>query len=111
MNQHQELPLEITIGDKYGPAMQITSQEEADLYFELCVQHSISLGNNRQEAIEIEKSNLGYYAGYYDPETRLRVERLFRAKHPFFGSAKNSITNEEAFELGLKEGKRQANQS
>lgn len=75
----------ITIGEKYGPAMEITDQSEADAYLEECVQHSISLGKTRKEAEAIERGNLGYYAGYYDNETRERVERLFRCSHPIFG--------------------------
>ena len=30
---------QVTISDKYGPAMEITDQEEADAYFEACVKH------------------------------------------------------------------------
>ncbi len=46
----------------------------------------MSFGKTREEAEEIERANLGYWAGYYRPETRERVERLFRCAHPFFGS-------------------------
>lgn len=76
----------ITIGEKYGPAMEMTDQAEADGYFEACVAHCMSFGSERAEAEEIERSNLGYYAGYYSNETRERVERLFRCKHPVFGA-------------------------
>ncbi len=31
-------------------------------------------------------ANLGYFAGYYDSETRERVERLFKCSHPVFGA-------------------------
>jgi hypothetical protein len=78
-------PANITSGEKYGPAMQITDQAEADAYFEKCVQHMMARGRSREEAEQIERSNLGYYAGYYDTETRERVERLFRCAHPVFG--------------------------
>jgi len=71
----------ITIGDKYGPAMIITEQAEADAYFERCVQHGM-LFHTRIEAEKIERINLGYYAGYYNNETRERVERLFKCQHP-----------------------------
>jgi hypothetical protein len=77
----------ITIGDKYDPAMKIMTQEEADFYFEECVQHTMNhFGVSREKAEEIERINLGYYAGYYSQETRARVEKLFRCEHPFFGS-------------------------
>ena len=93
----------ITYGDKYGPAMEITDQKLADQYFEKCVKHTMSFGNNREQAEDIERQNLGYQAGYYDHETRLRVERLFSCKHPVFGSAEDGKpTPEEAFKLGKK---------
>ena len=69
------LPHKITIGEKYGPAMQITEQAAADEYFERLVQHSISFGKSRDEAEQIERANLGYYAGYIGHEARRRVER------------------------------------
>ena len=98
----------ITIGDKYGPAMEITDQVEADLYFEICVKHTMRCsGKTRQEAEVIEQSNLGYYAGYYDSETMVRVNRLFCTQHPVFG---NTIpTAEEAFNVGLSVGREDSN--
>ena len=88
----------ITIGEKYGYAMEITEQAEADAYFEECVQHCMSYGKSREDAEKIERMNLGYYAGYgYDRE---RVERLFRCQHPLFGAAKNETSPEQAFGIG-----------
>ena len=97
---------EMTYGEKYNPAMKITDQAEADEYFEKCVLHTMSYGKTREEAESIEKDNLGYYAGYYNDETRERVERLFMCEHPVFGSIKEkgAPTAEEAFEMGKKRG-------
>lgn len=95
------IPDKVTIGDKYGPAMKITDQEEADEYFKACVEHSMRLGSTREEAEKTERVNLGYYAGYYEHEVRLRVERLFRCAHPVFGKAELGVpTPEEAFQMG-----------
>lgn len=92
---------EITIGEKYGPAMKITDQAEADKYFEECVQHMMSFGKSRAEAESIERKNLGYYAGYYDRETRERVEQLFSCVHPIFGKATDGVlTAGEALAAG-----------
>jgi hypothetical protein len=94
----------ISIGDKYSPAMKITEQAEADKYFEELVRHNMSFGtNDRKRAEEIERGNLGYFAGYYDSETRERVERLFKCEHPVFGSiAKNGTPSPaEAFMAGV----------
>ena len=97
----------MTIGEKYDPAMKITDPEEAKRYFELAVEHTMSRGRSRKEAIEIEKSNLGYYAGYCSNETRLRVEKLFCCQHPVFGAASQGIpTPKEAFEMGVELGQK-----
>lgn len=92
----------ISIGDKYSPAMRCTEQEDADSYFEACVEHSMRFGYTREQAEQIERSNLGYYAGYYDFETRLRVERLFKCVHPIFGSA--AINGQPSAEQALMAG-------
>jgi hypothetical protein len=81
-------PKDMTIGDKYRPAMEIQDQEEADNYFKQCVRHTMMHGEqpmSQEEAERIERINLGYFAGYYGPETRERVERLFNCSHPVFG--------------------------
>jgi hypothetical protein len=97
---------EITHAEKYNSAMKITDQGEADLYFEECVQHTMSWGSTREEAEQIEKSNLGYWAGYYSHETRVRVERLFRCVHPFLGRAEDGqLGQSEIIEIGIKAAK------
>lgn len=97
-----------TIGEKYGPAMEIKNQIEADEYFKLCVEHTLSLRTiTVSDAEAIERKNLAYYAGYYGHDTRLRVERLFRCAHPMFGPAKDGApTTEQAFEMGMELGRR-----
>jgi len=96
----------VTIGEKYGPAMEIKTQKEADRYFEECVQHHMSFGVARKEAERMERVNLGYFAGYYDTKTRIRVEKLFKCIHPIFGSAEQGTpTTEEALQTGIKMGK------
>lgn len=100
------IPDKITIGEKYGPAMKIMDEKEAIQYFDLCVEHTMRFGKNRMEAENIERQNLGYFAGYYDHFTRLRVEQLFNCVHPIFGAIAEHIpTAEEAFEAGRKLGK------
>lgn len=49
--------------------------------------------------------NLGYISGYYDDETCLKIQEIFKTAHPIFG---NRIpTTEEAFEAGKKLGKKE----
>ena len=96
-----EFPDKMTMDEKYRPAMEITDRSEADAYFEACVEHCMKFDRSREEAEEIERANLGYYAGYCDWETRQRVERLFDAVHPVFGSVANGEpTPEEALTAG-----------
>jgi hypothetical protein len=92
----------------YEPGMQVETQEEADAFLEkLVLQHMASNGDNREKALQVQRSNLAYYAAYYSAETRERVERLFKCAHPYFGAIaeKGQPTPEEAFEMGLTIGK------
>lgn len=78
----------VTLGVKYGYAMEITDANEARAYFAKLVEHNLSCGGkSRAVAESVERQNLGYYAGYYSHETRQRVERLFDCSHPVFGKA------------------------
>ena len=88
----------ISIGDKYGPAMEINDQAEADIYFQACVEHCMIWEKSREEAEKIERQNLGYFAGYYDHETMSRVNRLFCTTHPIFGNT--ILTPEQTFQAG-----------
>lgn len=94
----------ITLREKYEPAMHITDPDLAAHYFEECVQHNMAHSvNNRGLAEEIERSNLGYWAGYYSRETRLRVEELFGCQHPILGKAKDrDWSPEELVDKGIE---------
>jgi hypothetical protein len=97
----------ISIGDKWEPAMKITEQAAADAYFERCVEHSLATGAaSREEAEKYERDNIGYWAGYYDNETRERVERLFNCAHPVFGriAEVGPPTPAEALAAGIARG-------
>ena len=95
-----------TFGDTLGPAMEITDQAVADDYFEqLAAQH---VSRDRKDAARIVRENLGYYAGYYNEETQVRVNRLFHTEHPIFGkNTRPSPT--EALQAGMKLGKETRN--
>jgi hypothetical protein len=81
MSELAPLPDKISIGEKYGPAMAVTTQAEADAYFARCVEHSMrALGMDRTQAEDLERINLGYYSGYYSRETVARVARLYRLR-------------------------------
>lgn len=102
-------PEVITIGEKYGPAMEIEDPHLATQYFEACVQHYMRFGISREEAERIERTNLGYYSGYCNRATQARVERLFGAVHPIFGPVggpDEPKTPEETFEMGEEMAKK-----
>lgn len=96
-----------TAGDRYGPAMEITDEAEAQEYLgRLVAENMANSKNSLEKADHIERENLGYYAGYYNEETRRRVENLFGCAHPVFGSIEENgpPTAEEAFKMGLRRG-------
>jgi hypothetical protein len=67
-----DFPERITIGEKYGPAMSIYTQVEADRYFGACVRHAMRKGMSREQAEDAERANILYYAGYFSEEIRRR---------------------------------------
>lgn len=102
-------PVNATIGELYSPAMMITDQKEADAYFRQLVQHHMDRwGKTKDEAETVVRQNLGYYAGYYSPETMIRVNRLFRTEHPILGADAPTIPAKEAFKAGVKLGVKHA---
>ena len=80
----------LSYGECLKPAMEITDEADAQQYladYVAFIQKSLDREPNPQglTAAQIAGSNLGYFAGYYDNETRERVERLFRCSHPGVG--------------------------
>jgi hypothetical protein len=95
----------LTYGEALGPAMKITDKEDAKQYFEKYVEYLDKANKeegNEVDAKAIAKTNLGYYAGYYDPETYARVMNLYDTVHPFFG--KEWPTPQNAFNIGIMKG-------
>jgi hypothetical protein len=86
-------------------AMEITTQEEANTLFEELVVETMAEHPEREAAESVVRAALGYFAGYYDHETRARVEHLFQCEHPILGAVKNGVPlPEEIFRLGMKMG-------
>lgn len=77
-----------TVGQLYKPAMKITDQTKADRYFAALVKHIKATvpGIDEAGAEKMVRENLGYFAGYYCNDTRVRVELLFGSPHPIFGA-------------------------
>ena len=104
----------MTFGESLGPAMKITKQEDASQYFKNYVAfiqecHDKEPRLDDKTAEQVARENLGYYAGYYDNATRLRVEKLFSCTHPIFDQASLGCpTAEEAFKLGAELARKKA---
>lgn len=98
----------------YEYAMTIRTQKKADSWFKRLVDSlQKKLRTNTREEIErIQRSNLAYFAGYYDGATRERVERLFKCEHPVFGKIrdKGQPSLDQAFQLGRELGERERQQ-
>ena len=95
-----ELPDRMTYGEAYGPAMEVKTPEEAAAYFEALVVRSMRINKvSRAEAERVERSNVGYWTGYYDSETRVRCHELYGFGHPIFGT--ETPTPDEAFAAGV----------
>ena len=105
-----ETPIGSRLGDirRYNVAIGASGRSDADRIFNELVEESMrTSGKGREEAGRVERDILAYYAGYYDRETRIRVESLFECEHPFFGKAcERSPTYEEALKMGEDLGRR-----
>ncbi len=112
MDQPDPLPDVITIGEKYRPAMEVQTPSEAQAMFARLVEHTMRItGKTQEEAERIERSNIGYFSGYYSRETADRVMRLFGAVHPIFGGPGEWPSDpQEILRLGIEAGKRSAKQ-
>lgn len=104
---------DLSYGEVLGPAMAVRNHEEAEKYFDNLIKYMMRFYPKDEktgkkvsidEHIRIQKSNLGYYAGYYDDATAARVAKYFGAVHPIFGTAR--ITPKQAFEAGKKAGEK-----
>ncbi len=103
-----------TIGKVYAPAMKIDSEAAADSFVKSLVDawetRGETKGKTRDELEQIARSNVTYFARYYDDETVLRIEHVFKTGHPIFGKLveKGHPSPEAAFQAGvdIAQGKR-----
>ena len=66
---------------------------------------TVEEGVSAEEALNIARSNLGYFAGYYDRKTYDRINKAYGAIHPVFKTNPFDIAPEEAYRIGLEMGK------
>ena len=100
------LPDKCTMGDKYKVACEkVRTPEQAKVWLEILIKHNMSHStppHTREEAEEIERQNIGYFAGYYDHDIQDVVYKTFNTEHPIFGKTKP--TGEQALRAGMELG-------
>ena len=57
---------------------------------------------NYEDALKIAKSNLGYFAGYFNSTTYERVNKTYGAIHPIFKTNPFDIAPEEIYRISLE---------
>ena len=57
---------------------------------------------NYEDALKIAKSNLGYFAGYFNSTTYERVNKTYGAIHPVFKTNPFDIAPEEIYRISLE---------
>ena len=85
-----------TMHEVFEAALKCENKKEAEQFLQTYVKSGVSE--------VVAKSNLGYFAGYYDEETSKKIYDLFGAAHPVFGMT--WPTPEEAFKMGVKLGEK-----
>lgn len=87
----------LTIGDIFNKALEIakTGDKERCQLFLKSYSEYINSGNNISidKAVDIAKSNLGYFAGYCDRETYDIINNMYNAVHPVFKSNPFNVTS------------------
>lgn len=96
-----------TIGEIFDKALSLAKKDKQKaLDFLDAYATYVQEANNisKEEALEIAKSNFGYFAGYFDDSVRKIIYDTYQAAHPIFGNA--SVTSEQAYEMGKNYNKK-----
>lgn len=99
--RNKPFPKNPTVGQIYGTCTLVETKEQAAAYFEKIVKYMVDSSGDDEglhKAKYIARENIGYYAGYFDQQTRDRVYDLFETDHPVFG--RECPTVNQAFAMG-----------
>jgi len=93
-----------TMGEIFDLALRLAKKDpngEAKDFFHEYVNH-ISIVNHYSwdKSVECAKSNLGYFAGYYNRETCDIINKVYEVQHPIFGCNPFDVSPEKAFNKG-----------
>ena len=92
-----------TMGEIFNESLNLakTSQVDAEAFFKAYTEYIMSENNiSSDEAINIAKSNFGYFAGYYSKDVVDLIYKTYECCHPIFGDKPYEISLEEAFSMG-----------
>lgn len=99
-----------TMGEIFNTALDIANTADSDrcqAFLTSCIEYIMSKNNcNIAEAERIAKSNLGYFAGYYNNSVYETINKAYGAVHPVFGRNPFEVTPEEAYRNGLEAGRK-----
>jgi hypothetical protein len=96
-----------TIGAIFDEAVSIAKYNpyKAKDFLDKYVSHIVEVeGISYDEALDRAKSNLGYFAGYYDKYTCALIYEVYCTEHPVFGKKPYGVSPEDAFKAGLEAG-------
>lgn len=94
-----------TYVEQFDEALACKDRQEAGIWLAKEIRrYWIEFNKPMTEAESIIKQNLGYMAGYYDHDTAQKINRLFDATHPIFGTASyhQELTPRDALEAGIE---------
>ena len=92
-----------TFGDLFNLALKLAKENKSEAleWFKEYVQYIMTTNNSTSdEAVSIAKSNLGYFAGYYNAETCDLIYKTYQCSHPIFGDKPFEVDPVEAFRKG-----------
>lgn len=97
-----------TIGEVFNLALKLAKEdpsgEAKDFFYEYVNYISTTNHYSWDKSIEIAKSNLGYFAGYYNQEVCDIIYKTYQCSHPIFGDKPFDVSPEEAFNKGKECG-------
>lgn len=96
-----------TIGEVFDLALKLAKEnpKEAKEFFYEYVNHISTVNHlSWDESIRAAKSNLGYFAGYYNKETCDIIYKVYDTQHPIFGCNPFGVSPEDAFNKGMEFG-------
>ena len=99
-----------TMGEIFNTALDIpktTDSDRCQAFLTSYIEYIMSENNcNIAEAERIAKSNLGYFAGYYNNRVYESINKAYGAVHHVFGRNPFEVTPEEAYRNGLEAGRK-----